>query len=196
MRCASAITLSVIASLVACSTIAYCSSVAGKASNQKPARVSVSLVNAKVPISFESNIGQFRSGAEYVSRGPGYNLFLTSAEAVFEFKSARGASDPGCGISIDEHAWIPNSPQDRRPPCYNSSFEPVRLRLTGANPEAKPEGRKPLASYSNYLIGNDPSKWRRHVPQFGEVWYSDIYPGIDLMYYGANGQMEYDFVVG
>jgi len=196
MRCARATMLPAIASFVACSTIAYCSSPARSLSDRKPAPPSVSLVKPNVPISFESNVGQFSSAAQYVSRGPGYNLFLTATEAVFEFEAVRGASDTGCGISIDEHAWTLNPPRDRRLLCYNSSLQPVRLRLTGTNSEAKPDGLKPLASYSNYLIGNDPSKWRRHVPQFGEVWYSDIYPGIDLMYYGANGQMEYDFVVG
>jgi hypothetical protein len=153
------------------------------------------MVKANVPIGFESNVGQFGSEARYISRGKGYDLFLTPAEAVFSFKTPHPTGDPTCRVSVGEHAGISNPPGKRNPPCYNSSSEPVRLRLIGANPEARPEGKKPLSSYSNYLLGNDPRKWYKHVPHFGEVWYTGVYPGIDLVYYGTNDQLEYDFVV-
>ena len=48
---------------------------------------------------------------------------------------------------------------------------------------------------SNYLIGNDPAKWHRNVPQFAQVRYDNVYPGIDLVYYGNQGRVEYDFKV-
>jgi hypothetical protein len=72
---------------------------------------------------------------------------------------------------------------------------PIRLHLLGSSRDVEPVGKKKLASYSNYLIGNDRRNWRTHVPQFGEVWYPGVYPGIDLVYYGSDGQLEYDFVV-
>jgi len=52
-----------------------------------------------------------------------------------------------------------------------------------------PEGR------SNYLVGSHPDKWRMGVPLYGKIIYSGIYPGIDLIYYGNQNQLEYDFVV-
>ncbi|MFZ0135980.1 MAG: hypothetical protein WAK89_02910 [Candidatus Sulfotelmatobacter sp.] len=164
MRSPGANTLLVIASLIVLDATAYCSP-AQRTNDQKPGiPASLSLVQANSPIDFEINIGQFPPEARYVFRGPGYNLVLTSAEAIFEF---------GVG----------------------SSSEHFRLRLTGANPDVRIGGREPLPSYSNYLIGNDPHNWHKHVPQFGEVWYADIYSGIDLVYYGSDGQFEYDFVV-
>jgi len=47
----------------------------------------------------------------------------------------------------------------------------------------------------NYFIGNDQSKWRRNVPTYRRVYLKDIYPGIDLVYYGKQRQLEYDLVV-
>ena len=67
--------------------------------------------------------------------------------------------------------------------------------LIGSNPEATPRGRDRLSAYTNYMRGQDPKKWHVHVPQFNQVWYTGIYPGIDLVYYASGGQPEYDFVV-
>ena len=56
-------------------------------------------------------------------------------------------------------------------------------------------GETKLEGHSNYLTGNDRSQWRTNVPHFGKVRYTDVYPGIDLVYYGKEGLLEYDFVV-
>ncbi len=70
------------------------------------------------------------------------------------------------------------------------------MKLAGANPKAKVSGLKELPGKSNYFIGNDPKKWRTNVPNYAEVKYEGVYPGIDLIYYGTEGgQLEYDFVV-
>src|SRR5262249_3743756 len=47
----------------------------------------------------------------------------------------------------------------------------------------------------NYLIGRDPRRWHRGVPHYAKVRYRDVYPGIDLVYYGNEGQLETDFMV-
>jgi uncharacterized protein (TIGR03437 family) len=72
----------------------------------------------------------------------------------------------------------------------------VVLTLQHANPHARGEALDPLPGVSNYYLGNDPKKWRTDVPHFARVQYHDVYPGIDLIYYGnAGGKLEYDFVV-
>ena len=48
---------------------------------------------------------------------------------------------------------------------------------------------------SHYFIGNDPAKWRTNIPTFARVKYEGVYPGMDIVYYGNQGQLEYDFVV-
>jgi len=71
----------------------------------------------------------------------------------------------------------------------------LRMKLVGANPHAKVSGLDELPGKSNYFIGNDPKKWRTNVPNYAKVKYANVYPGVDLVYYGNQGQLEYDFVV-
>jgi hypothetical protein len=71
----------------------------------------------------------------------------------------------------------------------------LRLSLVGADPNADVVGLDELPGKSNYFIGNDPKKWRTNVPTYARVKYKDVYPGVDLVYYGNQGQLEYDFVV-
>jgi hypothetical protein len=115
---------------------------------------------------------------KYVSRGRGYTLFLTPAEAVLALRkpSPRTAS--------------------RRGTTHGVEVEALRVRLLGANPDPRiaPEGE--LVARANYFIGNDPAQWRTNVPTYARVRYRDVYPGIDLVYYGTHErQLEYDFVL-
>jgi hypothetical protein len=56
-------------------------------------------------------------------------------------------------------------------------------------------GEAPLPGVSNYFIGNDPAQWRTSIPTFAKVAYHEVYPGVDLVYYGNQRQLEYDWVV-
>lgn len=69
------------------------------------------------------------------------------------------------------------------------------MKLVGANSNATVAGADELPGKANYFIGNDPKKWRTNVPAYAKVKYQDVYPGVDLVYYGNQGQLEYDFVV-
>ncbi|HEV2349102.1 MAG TPA: SBBP repeat-containing protein [Terriglobia bacterium] len=71
----------------------------------------------------------------------------------------------------------------------------LRMKLVGANAEASVTGADELPGKSNYFVGNDPKKWRTNVPNYAKVRYRDVYPGVDLVYYGNQGQLEHDFVV-
>jgi hypothetical protein len=125
----------------------------------------------KLPLRFEANAGQTDPQVEFLSRGSGYNLYLTQAEAVLALSNRKSKTDAG--------------PQSV-----------VRMKFAGANPEPQLEGADALPGKSNYLIGNDPSKWRQNVASYEKVRYRSVYPGIDLIYYGNQQQLEYDFVVG
>ena len=76
-----------------------------------------------------------------------------------------------------------------------SSATVLSLSLVGANPASTAQALDQLPGVSNYLIGNDPSQWHTNIPNYAEAQYSDVYPGVDLRYYGNQGQLEYDFVV-
>jgi hypothetical protein len=71
----------------------------------------------------------------------------------------------------------------------------LRMKLRNSNPAAKVTGLDELAGKSNYFIGSDPAKWRTNVPTYAKVKYEGIYSGIDLVYYGNQRQLEYDFIV-
>lgn len=119
---------------------------------------------------FEANQGQLDPAVRFVSRGPGYSLFLTANEAVMALGDP-GKQGPGAS-------------------------EVVRMRLVGANTKSEMAGADPLAGVSNYLKGNDPSRWVTGVSNYSTVRYHGVYPGIDLVYHGdGQGRVEYDFVV-
>jgi hypothetical protein len=71
----------------------------------------------------------------------------------------------------------------------------VRMRPVGANATSKPEPLDAQTSKSNYFIGNVPERWHSNIGNYGKVRYNDVYPGVDLIYYGNQRQLEYDFVV-
>jgi uncharacterized repeat protein (TIGR01451 family) len=140
------------------------------ATTPPPSSRKVSSQSFSLPLFFEPNQGQTDPQVKFLSRGSGYGLFLTSDEAVLELHRS----------------------SKQQPPTVNSV---IRMRLDGASSSANVIGTSPLSGKSNYFIGNDPSKWRQNIPQFGRVEYQAIYPGIDLVYYGNQGQLEYDFRV-
>ncbi len=72
---------------------------------------------------------------------------------------------------------------------------PLRISLAGANIAAAIEAAEPLGGKSNYFIGNDPSKWVTDVPQYGSVRRTGVWSGVDMVYYGSQGRLEYDFRV-
>jgi uncharacterized protein (TIGR03437 family) len=71
----------------------------------------------------------------------------------------------------------------------------VRMKLAGANSRATINGEQTLPGTVNYFMGNDPNRWTRGVTTFGQVKFQQIYRGIDLVYYGTQRQLEYDFIV-
>jgi len=146
----------------------------------------------KLPLSFEANQGQTDRQVKFLSRGQGYTLFLTSSEAVLTLRKAersrrkenRDAKDPSLRLN----------PSLR---FHRSAFAEtvLRMKLVGAHPEPQMEGLEELPGKSNYFLGNDPKKWQLQVPTYAKVKYKEVYAGVDLVYYGNQQQLEYDFVV-
>ena len=71
----------------------------------------------------------------------------------------------------------------------------VTAKFAGASASVRPQGEGLLAARANYLLGSDPAAWRTEVPLYSRAIYRDVYPGIDLVFYGADGSLEYDFTV-
>ncbi len=137
----------------------------------------------KLPLSFEANQGQTDAQVRFLARGNGYSLFLTDAGAVL---SLRKGNPPAAGRTP---LVAPRQPQ------RTFKSEVVRMELVGASHHLQVSGADPLPGTANYFIGNDLKQWHSSVPTYGKVRYTNVYPGIDLVYYGNQGRLEYDFVV-
>ena len=122
-----------------------------------------------LPLIFEPNQGQADGSIKFLAQGAGYSLLLDATGATL------GMQTYSASAGRNEHF--------------------VRMELVGANPAAVTAGAGPLPGKSNYLIGNDPQKWHRGIPQFSGVRYASVYRGIDLLFYGKQGHLEYDFTV-
>lgn len=149
----------------------------------------LSQVYAALPLSFEANEGQIDPQVRFLARGAGYNLFLTSREAVLDFGTAAAAKEKA---EARDHKTEAAGSQNAR---ASRSAAVVRMRFLGATSTPRVSGLDELQGKSNYFVGNDPHRWRTGIPTYGKVHYQGIYPGIDLIYYGNQGRLEYDFVV-
>jgi hypothetical protein len=79
---------------------------------------------------------------------------------------------------------------------FKDAQDSLRLRLDGANPRPRIAGTDQLPGYANYFIGNDPRASQTNVPTYARIQYRDVYPGVDLVFYGTPSSLEHDFVVG
>ena len=145
----------------------------------------------KLPLQFEANQGQANKTVRFLSRGSGYSLYLTASEAVLVLAtpSAEGKRHATNAIH-DKHI----APMQGDTPALMQSLA-LRMRLVGAHTASRVSGLDALPGKANYFIGNDRSKWHTNVPLYAKVRYEGVYPGIDLVYYGNQHQLEYDFVV-
>jgi hypothetical protein len=136
---------------------------------QVPEKVKAqALVNYnKLPLSFEENRGQAHAGVKFLSHGNAYSILLAPSAVFLNLQPARKAR-----------------PQST-----------IRMSFPGAQSSPVMAGAERQSAISSYFIGNDPAKWVSGAPNYARVRYRELYPGVDLAFYGNQGQLEYDFVV-
>jgi hypothetical protein len=135
---------------------------------------------AGLPLIFEPNVGQgnlepTNSRARFVTHGSGYSMVLGNEGAILSLVTKTRSTSSSSGSE--------------------SRVQTLGMRLAGASPNVSLSAVDPLPGKSNYFIGNNPAKWRTGVPQFARVRYENVYPGINLVFYGNQGHLEYDFQV-
>jgi len=148
-----------------------------RTSDQRTSKQALAVLS-RMPLMFEPNLGQVNlsqtdpsqseAGVKFLARGSGYSLYLDSEGATLALRS-KSSTGP--------------------------NIESVRMKLAGASPSARVTGTDLLPGKTNYFLGNDPAKWRAGIPQFARVNYENIYSGINLVFYGNQGQLEYDFQI-
>ena len=119
----------------------------------------------QLPIRFEENRGQFNAEVKFVARDAERTLFMAPREVVMSLRTEKNAS------------------------------KNVRMKFHGCSGAAAVTGEDPVDTRSSYYIGNNPAAWHRDVANFAKIRYHDVYPGIDVVYYGTSRQLEYDFAV-
>src|SRR5262245_17190551 len=116
----------------------------------------------KLPLSFEPNQGQTDPAVKFLTRAGSYQLFLAAGEAI---------------LRLPQIKETPRSSRKDAARALKSSV--LRIKLLGSNADAKAVGEDPLEGKSNYLIGNDRSKWQTDIPTFNRVRFIDVWAGID-----------------
>ncbi len=135
--------------------------------NEAQFKMSATENYGKLPLSFEPNEGQSAEAVQFLSRGKGYTLFLTPGEAVFSLRGREKQADSSV----------------------------LRMKLVGADENAAIHGQQELQGKVNYLIGNNRNQWHTGIPTYRKVHYDDVWPGVDMLWYGTQTELEYDFVV-
>ncbi len=143
-------------------------------------KVKYSNMLAQLPLRFEKNMGQVAGEVAYYSHGNGYAFYLTPEESVMVLSR-----------TLPEEK--PSHPDEETESVIERSV--VRMKLVGGNPNPAISGEDLLAGTSNYFHGEDTSRWRRGIPGYERVHYENVYPGIDLEYYGNEGKLEFDLTV-
>src|SRR5438105_6235612 len=130
----------------------------------------------RLALSFEPNRGQLDRRVDFFARGQGYALFLSRGDAMLALRGS-GASGSGGAAGGQARAGV------------------IRLHLVGADRRVRVKGKRRLPGRVNYLLGADRRRWRTGIPTYARVVYGDVYRGVDVVYYGSQGRLEYDFVV-
>jgi len=116
-----------------------------------------------LPLRFEANRGQADARAPFLAHGQNSEFLISTTGAQLVLRQADGVTAA------------------------------ARMQFVGANPSAQISGQAELSGKVNYLVGNNPAQWRSGVSAFAKVRVQNIYPGINVVYYGNGRQLEYDF---
>ena len=130
---------------------------------------------AKMPVHFEANAGQHDSEVRFVARRGAASVALR---------------DDGATLVVQE----PAIPKQRGAKKRNAGRAVIGLKVDGGR-TVVPQASEELVTKVNYFTGKDPSKWRTDVPTYAKVTYPSVLDGVDLVYHGEGGALEYDFVV-
>ena len=137
--------------------------------------------DSALPLAFEVNRGQASPAARFLAHGSGYTLLMTATGPV---------------LTMSSWSRAPRSirPSDRIVLGRSVAQTTLRLSFVGAA-QARISGLDRLPGRANYLIGRDPRHWHTDIPTYARVVYRNVYPAVDLAYYGLYGHLEYDIVV-
>ena len=138
-----------------------------------------------LPLGFEANQGQTDPQVKYTARGNGYSVFLTANDTVFAISSAKRGTQSSRATSA----------HGARHTSGKVETASIDMRLVGGNTNPAITAGDALPGVVNYYVGSDSKNWHTGVKQYSAVSYRDVYPGVNMVFHGAQRQLEFDFVV-
>ena len=123
----------------------------------------------RLPLAFTPNVGQTDPRVRYSAEGAGFSVFLTRRQAMLSLQPL-DEQRRGRGVAL-------------------------ALRFLGSNPNVAVRGERPGPGRVNYLLGNDPAKWRSGLRTYERIAYRNLWPGVDMVFAGQNGELKYEFLV-
>ncbi|WP_432661808.1 SBBP repeat-containing protein [Wukongibacter baidiensis] len=140
---------------------------------------------SKMPMMFITNAGQINHKVKYYAKGGNFGFYFTKEEVVLSFVKRTSKE------SFDKST----SKSDISNEGEKEIGVALSMKFIGANPDVKIEGQIMGSGRVNYIKGNDPEKWYTDLFTYEKVVYRELWQGIDLVFYGARGQLKYEFVV-
>jgi len=134
------------------------------------------------------------SGVKREAEGEGAKAALQGGGTVDAISSIPPSSESSSPQAVGGDPSEP-AKMDSRLKMSGMTDSVILMKFAGANQTTTVKGDDKLPGIVNYFIGNDPEKWRTKIPAYKKVQYDNLYEGIDLVYYGNQGQLEYDLVV-
>ena len=165
-----------IALAVAMAALACSSSSTSDIRQSSASTVSDAVTYGDLPLAFEENRGQSADGVRFISRGNGFTAFMTPDGITL---ALRLRAPDGSGSLSDESV----------------DYTTMGMRLVGANASPDVGGLRELGGKTNYFVSTEPAGWHLGVPSYSKVRYSEVYPGIDLVFFGNQRSLEYNFVL-
>jgi len=190
---------------------------ASNKNNDNARKTNVQVNHGRLPLYFIENRGQVDKRVRFYEKGSGRAMYFTERGVYLSLTDhledrsqkteARGRNLAGQAHRLSSSVILRNkitkqSPNSESvvsgvglPAIHNPQSEIVRLFPLGANKNPGIVAEGLLEGKVNYLIGNDPGKWKTNVPTYQTIIYKNVYKDIDMKFYGNNRQMEYDIIV-
>jgi Beta-propeller repeat len=143
------------------------------------AQISPAAVFNRLPVSFVENHGQVESQVRFLAQAGNGTIYFTPAEEVLALDSRTANGKPASSRIGKDKLQI----------------SVLRMKWIGANQNPQMLAEQPLPGKMNYLIGRDPARWHTDLPTYARVRYRELYPGVDAVFYGTQGDIEYDLVL-
>jgi hypothetical protein len=157
--------------------------------NRQPATAAQTAMSslASLPLRFEANVGQAPAPVRFLARGANYEFLISPTEAQILLRQSAAQEEALLGSPLDLTTAT-------AAPARSASHS-VRMRFVGANPNALVRGIDELSGKINYLVGKNSDQWHTGVRSWGQTQIEGIYPGIGLVFYGNQRQLEYDLTL-